>query len=497
VFLVAAALGWIVHRARVQRDAVAAIERCGGYVEYDWQLLPGRLKDPGRWHYGPPPHRPGTGPPWPRWLVDMVGIDELETVKKVDVGKQSPDAILPQVGQLGRLEQLTSCWGRSITDAGVAQLRALKELRALVLYGRFTGKSLANLSELTHLKSLRLEIIDFAGPTATADLSPLRLMTDMRDLALSSSKLTTVDLALLRDMHRLELLDLHNIGVTDLHPIQHLSKIYRLGVSGSPLGDAGLAPVGVKQSFPKLEILALANTRITDAGLKPLRNLPRLRDLDLEGTQITDAGTTTLGALPRLYSLNLARTPITDDGLIDLKNLTALRILTISSTRVTDTGMLHLTNLSGLVGLYLNSTRITDLGLEHLVKLPQIRSLDLSSTQVTDAGLEHIGRLPQLDDLSLSSTRITDLGMVVLGKLPALAVLDLSETLITDAGLKHLANLPELVTLDLSRTRVTDAGFRFLNGMQERSSLNLTGTCVTDAGVEAFQKGHPTVQVER
>jgi hypothetical protein len=30
-------LGWIVHRARVQREAVVAIERAGGMVWYDWQ----------------------------------------------------------------------------------------------------------------------------------------------------------------------------------------------------------------------------------------------------------------------------------------------------------------------------------------------------------------------------------------------------------------------------------------------------------------------------
>ena len=34
------ALGWVVHRARVQRDAVAAIERSIGRVFYDWQWAP-------------------------------------------------------------------------------------------------------------------------------------------------------------------------------------------------------------------------------------------------------------------------------------------------------------------------------------------------------------------------------------------------------------------------------------------------------------------------
>jgi hypothetical protein len=30
-------LGWIIHRAKLQRDAVAAIRHAGGYVAYDWE----------------------------------------------------------------------------------------------------------------------------------------------------------------------------------------------------------------------------------------------------------------------------------------------------------------------------------------------------------------------------------------------------------------------------------------------------------------------------
>ena len=39
VLIIGGSLGWVVHRARVQRRAVAAIEKAGGTVEYegrDW-----------------------------------------------------------------------------------------------------------------------------------------------------------------------------------------------------------------------------------------------------------------------------------------------------------------------------------------------------------------------------------------------------------------------------------------------------------------------------
>jgi hypothetical protein len=37
VLLVGGGLGWIVHQARIQRDAVAAIVKSGDRVQYDWQ----------------------------------------------------------------------------------------------------------------------------------------------------------------------------------------------------------------------------------------------------------------------------------------------------------------------------------------------------------------------------------------------------------------------------------------------------------------------------
>ncbi len=59
-------LGWIIHRVEVQRDAVAAIERAGGEVMYDWEW---------KWKKGRPV-RTGTTR-WPDWLVERIGVDYL------------------------------------------------------------------------------------------------------------------------------------------------------------------------------------------------------------------------------------------------------------------------------------------------------------------------------------------------------------------------------------------------------------------------------------
>ena len=37
-------LGWIVHKARQQREAVAALQKFGGFVHYDWESVNGRAR---------------------------------------------------------------------------------------------------------------------------------------------------------------------------------------------------------------------------------------------------------------------------------------------------------------------------------------------------------------------------------------------------------------------------------------------------------------------
>src|SRR4051812_36620086 len=95
-------LAWVVERARIQRQAVAAIQGAGGSVNYNWELTPNPINI--RNHqalFAPTP----SGRPWaPRWLVDLVGPDFFGSVKVVYLGPQEPDAFMGRVGQLDRLE---------------------------------------------------------------------------------------------------------------------------------------------------------------------------------------------------------------------------------------------------------------------------------------------------------------------------------------------------------------------------------------------------------
>jgi len=145
VLLLGCALGWVVHRARIQRNAVAAIERAGGTAVYDWQW-----KNEGYIRNGKPAA--------PKWLVDHIGVDYLGHVSFVQLGSRNSDAELVHVGQLTQLEELILL-GSAVTDDGMSHLKGLARLQRLILSGpAITDTTLAQLKALSRLR--RLELIN-------------------------------------------------------------------------------------------------------------------------------------------------------------------------------------------------------------------------------------------------------------------------------------------------------------------------------------------------
>lgn len=71
--------------------------------------------------------------------------------------------------------------------------------------------------------------------------------------------------------------------------------------------------------LPKLQALALADTSVTDAGLRHLEGLSDLRYLWLLQTDITDAGLQHLRKLSQLQELDLKGTKVTEDGIRKLR----------------------------------------------------------------------------------------------------------------------------------------------------------------------------------
>ena len=145
ILLVGAWLGSLVRSAHIQRDAVAAIERVGGTVHYDWQWKNGTYV--------------GTGQPWaPRWLVDFIGVDYFGhvTYVLVTLPPDEVDLVMTQLGCLTQLEWLNLVHS-PVGDVRLAGLKSLVKIEYLDLSStRITDDGLVTLASLRNLSTLLL-----------------------------------------------------------------------------------------------------------------------------------------------------------------------------------------------------------------------------------------------------------------------------------------------------------------------------------------------------
>ncbi len=200
VLVIGGWLGWIVRSARIQREAVAAIENAGGRVAYDWEWSNGN-------------HFPG-GKPWgPGWLVDLIGLDYFGhvTLVVINFSPKVSVATTEQIGRLTRLECL-NLTGSSAGDAELAHVQALTNLRFLLL-----GDTQVTDSGLVHLKGIaNLSLLSLYRTQVTdAGLAQLKGLTNLTGLNLNGTQVTDVGLAQLKGLTNLNVLALDGTPVTD------------------------------------------------------------------------------------------------------------------------------------------------------------------------------------------------------------------------------------------------------------------------------------------
>jgi hypothetical protein len=105
-------------------------------------------------------------------------------------------------------------------------------------------------------------------------------------------------------------------GDDDVALLRHLVTLRILGLRGTKVTDAGLAPVAELRALNHLD---LAETGITDTGLPLVRDLQSLHYLYLNQTGVTDAGLDTLAAVKSLKHLEVRKTRVTAAGVAKLR----------------------------------------------------------------------------------------------------------------------------------------------------------------------------------
>ena len=152
---------------------------------------------------------------------------------------------------------------RLVTDDGLRNLEALKDLRSLDLKGTsVTDRGLQRLQGLTYLRYLRMHGTQVTG----AGFAKLGSLTNLSELNLDYTKTD-------------------DEGVKRIARLSGL-KVLRLG--GTEVTDQGLEHVG---ALTGLEFLCVGgNTRVTGSGLRYLVRLPRLEALSLFSAQTERQG---------------------------------------------------------------------------------------------------------------------------------------------------------------------------------------------------------------
>ena len=209
VLVIGVWLGWVVHSARMQRDAVAAIRDAGGAVYYDWEWQSGEFVRGGK--------------PWaPRRIVRLFGVDYFGHVCHVSFRDSASDRPLPKIEELQRpLDRL--------------------EVRSGDQSVFYIGCTLGNMADMASKPS--------------RPLLPLLVgLTRLDSLELCFNDLSDEPLAYLERLTSLSQLDLSITRFTDagLFHLKRLTNLKHLDLSGTHVTDAGVN--GLLQALPRLQV---------------------------------------------------------------------------------------------------------------------------------------------------------------------------------------------------------------------------------------------------
>ena len=328
-----------------------------------------------------------------------------------------------------------------------------------------------------------------AGHTRLDPLSKRELLRLLR------MELTYASLTGLKSVDPVNVLKLAKSGLSaaGLERVKQLVCLTTWDGFRQQLIETGLKPLA---DLSRLKRLWLSGTRLVVTEDVQPQEFAALEDLRLGDMQISDQELSHLAALGDLEVLILNSLDLTDAGLYHLQRMVNLKTLDLSGNpQITDLGIGHLAGLTSLWFLSLDETQVGDDCLRHLQGLKKLKSLYLDQTNVTDRGLESILQLSHLETLSLAGTQITDDGVTVLGRFPNLRRLFLTGTTVTDEGLWHLTRWPELQTLCLDETEITDNGLRCLSAITALQVVSLIGTRTTQVGVEDLKRALPNCEI--
>jgi uncharacterized protein (TIGR03067 family) len=238
-------------------------------------------------------------------------------------------------------------------DASPAARRTILDARAILAIRQLGVRAFSEGRRASRNLYVTLDASD--GDPLLAKIAPqIRALDQVTGLHLNGSRVTDAGLASLEGIDNIGHINLAKTAIGDAG-LSHLKKMTHLGlliVSNTYVTDAGLA--SLKQSLPHLRITNLtrlesdAETAIIEGGGTLVSDEGgKLTEIRFTRGNVKDATLQDLETHLKVWrrtlrSIDLANSPITDQGLRSLTGLTALRQLNLKGTDVTVSGVKYL-----------------------------------------------------------------------------------------------------------------------------------------------------------
>lgn len=333
--------------------------------------------------------------------------------------------------------------------------------------------SIKLLNKLNSLRALTISDVKL-DHRILSDLSELRNVTH---LTLRKGRFELDAFRQLSRMKQLQFVDLFRSDVSDdcLNVLASMSNLVHIQCGQTRVSDVGLKHL---ERMNWLQSIDLADcSGVTDKGLKSLLKCPKLKILNVFGSRITDDGAEIIGQMKNLETLGLDATSVTDKGTQSLVNLTQLMDVNLSQTAISDETVKILSALP-IVELRLRGTDISSRSLTSIAKMPALRILDLSETLIDDTGGADFRRMQSLVQVNLWATGVGDSTVKSIAELKNVSWINLDGTRISDKSVASLARMPSLNWLHLGSTSISDQCIPDLKSIKNLKHLNIAFTLI-------------------
>ncbi len=236
----------------------------------------------------------GAGAARPTKADEVVAVELPGRLDGGFAGTKVTDAGLKHLAGFANLTSL-NLKNSAVTGDGLAALAGLKNLTSLDLSGsQMTRDNLKHIAGLKNLETLALRQIRTGTTGLSADeLKHLAGLQKLTTLDLTGTRVQGQALGKLAGLGKLATIQLDEITDDSLEGLRDAGLLHAL-----PNAEA----VGGKRATKdeEIDVFRLADTKVTDKGLKHLFGLTNLTFVTLKGTKISDSGMNELKrALPK------------------------------------------------------------------------------------------------------------------------------------------------------------------------------------------------------